>query len=673
MPEGRVSYNLYGSPGLVDMPTANESPDATLTTTISKVGDAQRTTIGFQITPRLSGAFRYSGLSNYTSPASVKGVYYDRSFDLRYNLLTETASRPAVTIGLQDFIGTGLYGGEYVVATKSFAKGITVTGGVGWGRLGSHGAIGKTGTRTAELLGQGGIPTYDRWFRGDFAPFGGVSWAVNDRMTVKAEYSSDNYTTERKDAQFNGTSPWNFGLDYTFKSGTQLSLYHAYGNQFGAQVTFATDLRSAKIPGGLEKAPVPVLVRPVGAAKDLGWTQEAGKRDATFQALKAGLANEGLVLEGLDLKAQRAVVRIRNPRYGNEAEAIGRTARAMTRAMPASVETFVIVPTVNGSAMSGVELQRTDIERLEHVEAKAILQKTVVRDAFKLAPPVEKGIYPKFTWSLAPYTKLSVFDPNSPVRADFGARLKADFWVAPNLRLSGSITKKVGGNLDKSNRNDKSNLPRVRTDYAKYSIQGDPAIERLTMSAYGRPGPNLYSRFTVGYLEEMYGGVSTELLWKRVNSPLALGVELNYVKQRDFDQMFGFRNYETFTGHASAYYAFGNGFHGQVDVGQYLAGDVGATLSLDREFANGWRVGAYATFTDASFEDFGEGSFDKGIRIAIPMQWVLGTASRQRNTVQIQSLTRDGGARLSVNDRLYEQVRDYHQPELDKQWGKFWR
>jgi hypothetical protein len=114
----------------------------------------------------------------------------------------------------------------------------------------------------------------------------------------------------------------------------------------------------------------------------------------------------------------------------------------------------------------------------------------------------------------------------------------------------------------------------------------------------------------------MYGGVSGEVLWKKSASRLALGAEVNYALKRDFDDLFGFGDYDIVTGHVSGYYDMGNGFHGQVDVGRYLAGDWGATFSVDREFNNGWRVGAYATLTDVPFDEFGEGSFDKGIRIS---------------------------------------------------------
>lgn len=672
--QGIPDYNLYGSPGLVDMPTAGPAPDATLATTVSRFGDTTRATLNFQITPRLSGSFRYSAIENFPAPGNVDGRYFDRSFDLRYELLTETQTLPAITVGLQDFIGTGLYGGEYLVATKELVPGLRVTGGLGWGRLGSYGAIGDTGNRPEELLGEGGVPTYDRWFRGDVAPFGGVSYSPNKNLTFKLEYSSDDYVQESTTGQFDRESPWNYGIDYRFNNGNQLSLYHVYGTEVGAQLTLFTNPKRAQTPGGTETAPLPVAVRSSASTQELGWTTQPAATTANANAaLKTSLEREGLVLEALKLEPRRATIRLRNPRYGAAPQAIGRTARAMSRVLPGSVEEFVIVPVVNGMAMSAVSIQRSDLEALENDAATEMLARTRILDGYNMAPAPEAGLYPRFTWAFNPYIALSAFDPDNPVRADTGVRLKADYQVLPNLVLSGAVTKKIGGNLDDVTRDDPSGLPRVRTDYAKYSKEGDPAIEHLTLAAYGRPSKDLYSRVTLGYLEQMYAGVSGELLWKQVGSPLALGVELNFVKQRDFDQMLGLRDYEVLTGHASAYYDFGNGFHGQLDVGRYLAGDYGATVALDREFANGWRVGAYATFTDVSYDDFGEGSFDKGIRLSVPLGWVLGQPSRQANNAEIKSLTRDGGARLNVDGRLYEQVRDYHRPELAKTWGRFWR
>jgi len=209
--------------------------------------------------------------------------------------------------------------------------------------------------------------------------------------------------------------------------------------------------------------------------------------------------------------------------------------------------------------------------------------------------------------------------------------------------------------------------------WSNTSKHGDVAIQNLTLAWFGRPAENVYSRVTVGLLERMYGGVSGEVLWKPVDSRLALGVELNYVKQRDFDQRFSFLDYEVMTGHASAYYDIGKGFTGQLDVGRYLNKDWGGTISIDREFANGWKVGAFATFTDMSADDFGEGSFDKGIRVSIPVAWTTGKPSVNKVNTTIRPLTRDGGARLDVDGRLYENIRNSHTGDLYDGWGRFWR
>lgn len=188
-----------------------------------------------------------------------------------------------------------------------------------------------------------------------------------------------------------------------------------------------------------------------------------------------------------------------------------------------------------------------------------------------------------------------------------------------------------------------------------------------------RPGRNLYGRISVGYLERMFGGVSTELLWKRVNSRFALGAEVNIVQQREFALGFGFQPYQVATGHVSAYLDMRNGYAAQVDVGRYLAGDWGATFAVDRQFNNGWKVGAFFTLTNVPFATFGEGSFDKGIRFSIPLTWVTGQPNQKMTETVIRPVTRDGGARLNVRNRLYEKIYKYHATQMEPTWGRFWR
>ncbi|WP_411976625.1 YjbH domain-containing protein [Sulfitobacter faviae] len=676
------SYTTYGTVGLVDMPTAQSAEDAELTATYSQFANTARTTLSFQITPRLSGSFRYSKIDDYLPDGSAT---FDRSFDLRYRLLDETSSRPAVAVGLQDFIGTGIYSGEYIVATKSISPRLTFTGGIGWGRLGSYNGFsnplgvidGRFDTRPDRDAGRGGEIETSGWFRGDAALFGGVAWQASDKLTLKAEYSSDDYGRESRYGSFEHKSPFNFGLDYRVHENIHLQAHYLYGSTFGFSINLRNNPKHPVVNGGKGPAPLPVKRRAPGAASDLGWTENAGIESRLRQQTDTLLTNDGMTLEAMKISPNAVTVHIRNERYLVRSEAIGRTARILTQVVPASVKTFTIVPMENGIPLSATTLHRSDIEDLEY-EADGAWQSYARADIDDAAGSLRnttylEGHYPKLTWSVGPYFNAGYFDPDEPLRIDTGIRLQGRYDIAPGWIVSGSIEQRLAGNIGDADRGANSVLPKVRSETYIYAREGDTALEHLTLAHYFRPGKDLYGRVTAGYLESQFGGVSSELLWKPVASRLALGAEVNYAVQRDFDQRFGFRDYEIATGHLSAYYDFGNGYLGQIDAGRYLAGDYGATFTLDRVFANGWSVGAYATFTDVSFDDFGEGSFDKGLRFTVPLSHVLGQPSDKTYKAVIQPLTRDGGARLKVRNRLYESVRSYHTPELKDSWGRFWR
>lgn len=676
--EMRPTLAFSGVTGLIDMPSGESQPDGTLSVTKSSFGPIGRSTISFQITPRLSGSFRYTTIRNWDdAPDAALPINYDRSFDLRYQILQESQYLPAVTVGLQDIIGTGLMAGEYLAATKTFGGKIKVTAGLGWGRYGSYGSIGAPfGPRPAVDFGMGGTPRLGQWFKGDAAPFGGIEWQVTQKIGLKAEYSSDNYTIEAAGrGTFDRKSPFNYGLEYKASEMLRLGVYSLYGTEVGFSAQVVLNPKRSPAGGQIGAGPLPIR-------GNLGWTGQdvstTGGLTAVRDRMQGLLAADGIVIESIAVTGSRAQLRIRNTRIDSAPQAIGRTARAMAASLPASVQSFEIVPVVDGVALSNVTLQRADLEALEFTPG----QDAIIRDRAEIvavsgAQPdgavMGKGLYPKLDWGLAPYVRTALFDPDNPLRIDIGLRANLRYDIAPGWVVSGSVTKKLTGNLGTSTRVSNSVLPHVRSDSNIYDREGDPALENLTLAWYAKPAPNLYSRVTLGYLERMYGGVSGELLWKPVDKPYALGVEINYVKQRDFDQRLGFQDYSVVTGHVSGYYAFQNGFLAQLDVGRYLAGDFGATLSLDREFANGWKVGAFATLTDVPFDDFGEGSFDKGIRIEIPFAWATGKQTRKAYKNTIRPILRDGGARVDVDGRLYNSVREYHTSSLDAEWGRFWK
>lgn len=684
VPENRPSLNFYGATGLIDMPSGEAQPDAWLTTTTAHFGPVSRNTLSFQITPRMSASFRYIGVRNWNDVVdSSFDTYYDRSFDLRYQVFKEGQYVPAVTVGFQDFVGTGVLSGEYIAATKNLTPNLKVTAGLGWGRLGSYGDIGSPfGARPDIEIGKGGKFNFDQWFRGPAAPFGGVEWQVNDRIKLKAEYSSDDYVTEATERQtFERKSPFNFGLEYQVYDGLRLGGYYMYGSEVGLAAHFIMNPKQRPMGGVVDSAPDPVKPRPSRAADPDAWSPEwvsqPGAAPVLITNINKRLEKEGIIVEALGYTGSVAQIRIRNTRYDAEAQAIGRVARAMTHAMPASVEVFEIVPVVNGIPASKVTLRRSDVEALEFTPdaAAAIRARTAISNPGPTIAGLtyDPALYPRFTWSLGPGMRINLFDPDNPLRAGVGLKLAGRYEITPGMVFSGAMLSPFVGNLDKSDRPSDSVLPHVRSDMARYDSEGDFTVDHLTLAWYARPADQIYSRVTVGYLERMFGGVSGELLWKKADSPFALGVEVNYVKQREFDQLFGFQDYDVLTGHVSAYYEFWEDYHARLDVGRYLAGDVGATLALDREFENGWKVGVFATLTDVSAEEFGEGSFDKGIQLEVPLTWGIGTPSRRTLTSTLRPLNRDGGAKLGVEGRLYDSIRDYSSSGLDAQWGRFWK
>ncbi|WP_019955787.1 YjbH domain-containing protein [Yoonia vestfoldensis] len=676
-----VNFGFNGMPGMIDMPTAQSPAKDTLAGSLAYQEGYFRATFTYQLTDRATLAARYSVVDLYGNPTStIIDGEFERSFDLHYRLLDESAYLPALAFGLRDVFTPGRFASEYVVATKSFGDNLTVTAGLGWGAMATRDGFDNP------LSGLGARPVFDDadpegqlgsdyWFRGDAAAFGGLTYQINDRWGVVAEYSTIAYPEQPFSPALETDTRYNLGVTYRPNDSVQLSFASLSGRNVGVSGTFSLNANNRPAQSGSESAPTPVKLRDVQAAQSWNRATEPGLRAATSQLLQM----EGQTLTGLEMTDTTARVRYVNGRYRSQAQAMGRVARLLTQVMPDSIDTFILEPEARGIGLSAVTIARSDIERLENRPGAAESLRAGV--AFGDAWPADsladaRPARDAFQWGFGPYLTINPFGGDGNIAVSAGLSLRGVYQITPQLIASGAIVQSVL----KADRRDPGSdstpdIQNVRTDSQFYGDDGLPVLQALTLSHYGRPGTDLYSRVSLGYLESMFGGVSTEVLWKPVDSAFGLGVELNYVAQRDTDMLLGFDeyDYDVLTGHLSAYYDFGNGYHTQLDVGRYLAGDWGATLSLDREYSNGIRVGAYVTQTDISYDDFGDGSYNKGVRISIPQDFFIGDTSRGTYGTQVRTRSGDGGARLSVDGRLYDVVRDAHEADLTDTWGRFWR
>jgi hypothetical protein len=213
--------------------------------------------------------------------------------------------------------------------------------------------------------------------------------------------------------------------------------------------------------------------------------------------------------------------------------------------------------------------------------------------------------------------------------------------------LSGAYGENIVHNFDESTRVSNSKLTRVRTDVVKYLTEGNSGLDSLYLEKRGTAKKDVHYRFFAGVLESMYSGIGGEVLYQPYQSRVAYGLSANWVQQRDYDKSFNHLDYKTTTALASIYWAspFYN-FDVAVHAGKYLAKDLGATLEVRRTFHNGWSVGLWATKTNVSAEDFGEGSFDKGMYFKIPLNGIFGASNRSNYTNRLRPIQRDGGQRL---------------------------
>ncbi|MEX3016808.1 YjbH domain-containing protein [Gymnodinialimonas hymeniacidonis] len=687
-----TTVNTYGLPGLIDMPTANALPDGELSFTVSHSSVGTRGTLAFQVLPSVTTTFRYSAI-DFANVGRGRDLLFDRSFDLHWQILEERGWFPAVAVGVRDIAGTGIYSGEYVVATRHFGEydQLAVTGGIGWGRLGGRnsftnplGAIDERfETRPSRDVGNGGTVNADQFFRGDAAFFGGLEWQASDRLRVQVEYSSEIYARETADGLIDASSPFNIAASYAFSDTFIGSAYVLGGDTvgFSLQMTLNPN-RPAVPPSAGDPAPRPVAVRaPSAEPYATDWVEQPGGGPILRDNFAQLFEDQGLHLERLTVDAHRATIRVRNTRYNYESQALGRVLRAMSAALPPSVEVFEVIFVVEGIDTSRVRIARSDLELLEFDPggAEVAIAVAEIEDARTTPDPVGLEVEverPRFTWGIGPYLNTSVFDPDNPFLFDLGVEFSGQYRFGNGFVADGLVRAPIVGTLDQAaitNDPPSNPPPVVRSDGALYHQESHIYVDRLTFSHYGRPGENLYSRVTVGYLERMFAGVSGELLWQPANSRLGLGVELNHVWQREYDGLFGLRDYDVTSGHVSAYYRLNDSFDLQVDAGRYLAGDWGTTIALERSFDNGWRVGAFATFTDVSFESFGEGSFDKGLVIEIPLAWFTGNSTRDSRGGVIRPVLRDGGARLDVDGRLHDMVIDYTRPSFEETESMIWR
>ena len=654
----------WGEIGLLQTPTARMAPAGDARLTVSQVAPYTRGTVMLQPLDWLEAGVRYSDISNRLYGASIAGdqTLKDKSIDIKLRLAEESHWMPQVALGLRDLGGTGLFSGEYVVASKRWGN-WDASLGVGWGYLGSRGNIENPfslfgsgfDTRPTAQVGQGGTTATETWFHGPSALFGGLQWqSPSSPWTLKFELDGNDYQHE-PDANHQLTrSPFNFGAVYRYSPNIDLHLGYERGNQLMLGFTFH---------GGLNRLYSPKLLDPV-LPKVLA--------SAPGQLPPAGVGNTAKNIEAytgwsvrfLEHQGHTTVLEAETDRALHLQERIERAVTVLHRDAPVSSRQFVIRLRERGLPMSDISIDRAEwVSR--HLAPESPAMRLPAQRVSYGAPvsmrqdpvPVEvPGLSkPGFSLDWGPSYGQTLGGPDGFWLYQIGVKTNFEHRFTDSTWLTGAVDLRLLDNYDKFKFDGASNLPRVRTYAREYVTTSRLTLPLLQLTHVQAIGNNQYVSAYGGMLETMYGGVGAEWLYRPWQSRLALGVDANYVRQRDFSQNLSFRDYSVGTGHASLYWDTGwNDVQVKLSAGRYLAGDSGATLDVKRVFQNGVTMGAWATKTNVSAEQFGEGSFDKGIYATIPFDAMLPKSSPSTANVVWNPLTRDGGARLNRRFTLFD-------------------
>lgn len=675
-PDFSPSQGDFGGVGLMQMPTGRVADEGQFTLGATLNEDYYHYYSSLQLMPWLEATVRYTRVPSvkYSNDPDYSGdaMTTDKGIDAKVRLWEEGYWLPETSIGLRDIGGTGMFDGEYIASTKRFGP-VDLTLGVAWGYMGNSGNLlgdkslsGDDCGRNTGTKGKGGIVDLDRMFTGCAALFGGVEyqtpWAP---LRLKAEYDGNDYVSDRADLAKQPQSHFNFGAVYGLGDWGNISASYERGNTwtfgFNLQTNFNT-LNQSWLD-----SPKPTFAP---SHDETDWDKLASDLEAIagYKDARVYANDEEIVVEGEQSKYRDASIA-----HDRAAAILANTNE------PAS--TYRLIDKKNGVAVTESRINAEDYKRVAnqaYIGAEPDDAISHQEDPRNIDAPLMADNSSSFIWGISPTLQQSLGGAEDFYLFNIGVSADAAYWLSDNIEFGGSVYLNLYDNYDKFTHTvapgDSTSLKRVRTLVRQYISDNPVRMNNLQMTHFGHIFDDLYTQAYAGYLEMMYAGVGSELLYRPINSNWAIGLDVNYVAQRDPNSQFGIfteenyydpidkRNYKvqtgTVTGHLSVYYRpewqWFDDLMIKGSAGRYLAEDVGVTLDVSKQFDSGVIAGAFVTKTNLSADEFGEGSFNKGFYISVPFDAFTVKPSANRALIEWVPLTRDGGQMLATKYSLYD-------------------
>lgn len=665
-PHPGPSFSNYGGLGLIQNPNARFLKEGSLAFTWSHNEPYLRGSVVAYPFNWLEAAFQYTDVNDelYSTVKEFSGSQSlkDKSFDLKFRLLEETNILPQIAFGLRDFGGTGRFASEYLVANKMFDSFLRfdLSFGIGWANLNGNkinnplssiSSHFETRTRQIDLGGKVNAKTF---LTGDAGLFGGIEFFLpNAKGTkFKIEFDGTNYQTE-SNPQIQ-KSKINYGLVYPASDRLIFKISSSRGTILNFGFSYSLNLSTSN-PNNINK-----VKRKKIENKNILKSVTSRSDENLYKAASLYLSKEGIAIQKASVNQDELHVVYSQNKYRNPALSIGRVMNTLNDLAPEKIKKIKISEINAGMGMYSVNLSRKIIDKYsspsQQSEELMEFLKTepyIFNESDHAYNPLAK--YPTSFLSIGPDLKTQIGGPDGFFFGDLKMQGKSEILFNRKLSLVTILNYGLTNNLDNLKLSSDSILPHVRTDIVKY-LQNSKhfSIQRMQLNYYDQLSSSLFYKLSGGIFESMFSGIGAEFLYRPHNEDYGVGFELWQVQQREYNQMFSTRDYETVTGHLSLYYKEPRSnilIH--LKGGRYLAKDSGFTFDASRVFRSGMRVGAFFSLTDISEEEFGEGSFDKGFYFWIPVELFSKKHFKRTFGWGLRPLTRDGAQSLMYGYPLW--------------------
>lgn len=684
-PQLTNSQGDFGGIGLMQMPSARMAEEGEFSFSYNHNNEYDFYTLSLQLMPWFETVIRYTLVEDvlYSSYEDYSGDtrYTDKGIDTKVRLWKESQWLPDVSVGFRDLGGTGLFDGEFIAATKSFSTNnygqFDFTLGVGWGYFGTRGNIANPLCTAADhfcnrisgYADNGGSIDYNRWFTGPTSLFGGIEYqTLYAPLSLKLEYDGNDYSSDfpvtRSGVDMTPKTPWNFGAVYALNDNASIRLSYERGTTLSLGFTLSTNFDTLKTPWFDD--PIPTLdTNQPNTLDEVDWN----KLDHELSNV-AGYNTEKVYIEEGNMVSLVA----NQTKYRDRDIAAERAAAVLINHLPKSIESYKITETQKNLPVKSTQISAQAYRKAANVE----YFNADIKDALLQLPAEIKGTEPvydtfePFSAGFSPHLTQSFGSPEAFYIYSLNLDGGASYWFNPNLELSSSISINLVDNLDEFNYvapPDGTSNYRVRTLLRAYVRNNDAYLNNLQLTWFQKYGQNIYHQVYGGYLETMFAGVGSEVLYRKPNSNWAIGADFNAISQRDPDSWLRTFSHEDdygsnakvladgTTGYLSLYYqpefSLLENTLLKIHAGKFLATDKGVRIDFSKQYKSGMIVGAYASITDLSAEEFGEGSFTKGFYLSIPFDAISLKPTTSRGGIGWQPITRDGGQMLSRRYNLF--------------------